>query len=65
MSFVIDGDEEAARPPVDEAKLLAREADGWRVHDWEELLYILGEQTEEETLVSVLWARKRFISRLG
>lgn len=41
MSFIVDGDEEAPRPPVDEAELLAGEPYGGGVHNREVLLDVL------------------------
>ena len=54
MSLVVDGDEESARPPVDEAELLAGQADGGRVHERHHLLHVLREHAVEQALVPVL-----------
>ena len=54
MSLVVYADEEAAVAPVDEAELLAGEADGGRVHERHHLLHILGQQPVEQALVPVL-----------
>ena len=41
------------RSPECVAKLLARQSDCWRVHDWHQLLDIFAEQLVEEALVAV------------
>ena len=51
---VIGSDPDAARAPDDVAELLARETDGRRVDDRQELLEVLEEEPVEERLVAVL-----------
>lgn len=54
MALVVDGDEKAARPAINHAKLLAGQADSRRVDDWHHLLDVLAQQAEKQSLVSLL-----------
>jgi len=56
VALVVYGDEKAARPAVDDAELLAGQADSGRVDDRHHLLDVLAQQTEEQSLVSLLKA---------
>ena len=51
---VVGRDPDAARTPEDVAELLARETDGRRVDDRQELLEVLDEDPVEQGLVAVL-----------
>jgi len=51
---VVDGDEETARPPVDQAKFLARQTHSGCVDNWHKLLNVFGKHAEEKSLVAVL-----------
>ena len=63
VSLVVDGDEQAPRPAVDEAELLARESHGRRVNDGHELVDVLRQEAEEEALVAVLQPAEQIDNR--
>lgn len=54
MAFVVDGDEQASRPPVDEAELLTGQPNSGCIYDWHQWIYIFRQQTEEQAFISVL-----------
>lgn len=59
VALVMDGDEEAARSPKHQTKLLARQAHRWRVHDWHHGLHVFGQQTVKEVFVAILITRHK------
>lgn len=54
MPLVVDSDEETPRSSVDETEPLTRETDGGCVYNWQVLLDILRQQSEEQLLISIL-----------
>ena len=54
VALVVNADEESARTPVDGAELLARQADGRRVHDRHHLLHILRQDPIKQAFVTIL-----------
>lgn len=54
MSLVVDCNEKAPRSSVDETESLAGQAHGGGVHNRQILLNVLGQEPEEQLLISVL-----------
>jgi len=54
VALVVDGDEEAARPPVHQAEFLARQPHGRRVHDRHHVFHVFGQQPVEQVLIAIL-----------
>lgn len=54
VAFIVDGDEETARSPIHQTKLLARQTHSWRVHDRHHGVHVFRQQSVEEVLVAIL-----------
>ena len=54
VSLIVDGDKKTTRAAVDDAKLLAGQADGRSVNDRHHFLHVLRKDAVEQTLVTIL-----------
>lgn len=54
VSFIVDCNKQSLGTPINQPKLLARQAHSWRIHQRQHFLHVLFHQTIKELFVAIL-----------